>query len=138
MHWPSYVEKKFYLFLENTDKCPPDLIRSLKTSDKTKPFLANLASEISKAERLIHKRRGTPLKMSTIDGLIDDMSRLLLRGIMNEADKRSLSYLEKKRQEYEKQYYEDLDSTVDGKPKGEFEELEIVQSETKEVSGKTD
>jgi hypothetical protein len=133
MHWPSYVEKRFYKYINNRDDCPIELINALKNSPRTKPFLDKLADRLSEAERVVSNRRGYPLKMETIDSFIDDMSKYLLRGIMNEADKRQMSYLEEKRLEAEKQYYNDLDKTADGTPTGAFEELEVVEVEREEA-----
>lgn len=137
MHWPSYVEKTFYNFCESADNCPPELIKSLKNSPRTKVFLHNLSEEISKAERLVTVRRGRPLKLSTIQATIWDMSRLLLRGIEREATKRIQSEAEKKREQKEADYLKDLEATVDGNPQGEFEELEVTEIEPEEDQTKS-
>ena len=62
MHWPTHVNKVFYNYIDHADNCPPNLIAALRNSDRTKMFLKNLSEEVSKAERLVHKRRGTPTK----------------------------------------------------------------------------
>lgn len=129
MHWPSYVEKTFYRFCESQDNCPPALMASLKSSPRTKMFLINLSEQISKAERLVHKRRGRPLKLLTIQTTIEDMSKLLLRGIKKEADTRAMSDAEKNRIRAGEDYLKDLEATVSGNPQGEFAELEVTEVE---------
>ena len=127
MHWPSYVEKTFYQFCAEQKNCPPNLLAALKNSPRTTMFLKNLSEEISKAERLVHKRRGRPLKLKTIRDTIIDMSALLLRGIEKEANTNVLSDIEKSKIKAEEDYLKDLEATVDGKPQGEFKDLEITE-----------
>lgn len=129
MHWPSYVETTFYKFCESQNNCPPNLMAALKSSPRTKMFLKNLGEEISKAERLVHRRRGYPLKLITIQNTIWDMSKLLLRGIEKEANNNVISAAEKSRIRAKEDYLKDLEATVDGNPQGEFAELEITEVE---------
>jgi len=132
MHWPTYVKKEFYICCSEQKNCPTELIKALKHSPRTKKFLENLSREISKAERLVHKRRGTPLKLSTIRLCIHDMTKVLIRGIELEANAKLQSDSERYRLQVERDYYADLRATVDGKPQGVFEELDIVTTETEE------
>lgn len=132
MDWPRYVKREFNAFCKSQNNCSPALFASLKNSPRTKYFLKNLSEEISKAERLVHKRRGRALKLETIRLTIHDMTRLLLRGIEKEATNRVKSEADKSREKSKLDYLKDLEATSEGNPSGDFEGLEIEFSETKE------
>ena len=132
MDWPKFVRQEFYAYCETATNCPPALIASLKNSPRATTFIANLSEEISKAERLVHKRRGHPLKLETIKLTIHDLTKLLLRGIEKEATNTITSDAEKTRQRAQLDYVKDLEATSEGNPSGDFEGLEIEFSETKE------
>lgn len=136
MHWPSYVNKTFYEFCSYQTNCSPNLLAALKDSPRTTMFLKNLAEQISKAERLVHKRRGTPVKIETIRSLIIDMSKLLLRGIEKEANNKVISEAERSRIKAEEDYIKDLDAASEGIAQGAFEGLEIEAGETKVTTEK--
>ena len=134
MDWPKFVRKEFEVFCDQATNCPPALIAALRSSPRTKTFIHNLAEEISRSERLVHKRRGFPLKLQTIRHAVQDMTKFLLRGIEREANNKITSDAEKSRQKAEVDYVKDLEATSEGNPSGDFEGLDIEFSETKETN----
>ncbi len=130
MDWSQHVRKIFDSYIDSRSDIDLELKKTLKHNERLSPFLSMLSEEVSKAERLVHKRRGTPLKMDTINWLIEDMSRLLIRGIQLEADRRVESYIKKLQRKQELDYVKDLDETSEGRPSGVFEDLDIISGDT--------
>ena len=135
MDWPSHINARFDSIINNK-QIPEEFKRSLRTHPTARKFRETLASEISKAERAVAKRRGKELKLDTINSTIDDLINFWIIGLEREADKRKESYLMKQKRESELQYQKDLEATVDGTPTGEFEGLDIEYGDTEEESYK--
>lgn len=131
MDWNKRINIRFKSLIQGMDIAVP-FKQSLLTHPTAQKFKESLAQEISKAERVVHKRRGKKLKLSTVDETIDDLVKFWVLGLKKKADERIESEISKKQREAELQYQKDLEATADGKPQGIFEGLDISYGDTRE------
>jgi hypothetical protein len=124
MGWLGQVEKTFWQTVNKAD-VPEELKKSLKHSERTPHFIRGVADELTKAERHLLLKKNKKLKLKTIIGAIEDLTKGFLANIEVMADRKRESLMEKLKREEAIRYQEDLQKTVDGKASGVFEDLDI-------------
>lgn len=114
----------------NAAQVPDALKQSLKTNERTNQFIQTLTENLQQAEKTVHKRRGTPLKLDTIKSGIKDLTTAFLANIEMMAERRRESFIAQKAREQAAADKMDLLKTVDGTPSGDFKEMGIVSKDT--------
>jgi len=103
---------------------------ALLRHDRTNKYFDNMSYELSLAQqRLLSK--GKILKIHTIKGVVYDMTDVFIQSVKMESEQRSESILNRLAKEAKAQKITDMESTVKGKPAGDY--IELVQP-----SGETD
>lgn len=97
--------------------------------ERTETFLTNLRVELEKAVLVFirkHKRKPNP---QTVQSLIQDMTDIFCKNIERHADQMKMSDLAKSLIEKKAQEQAELESTVNGKAAGVFEEMGVISNE---------
>lgn len=126
MNWYKDRVRKWYQEALALNKdVNSDLKRALKAHERVPNFIDNLSVEFSKVQVQRSREGKSPLSEKTLQQSTYDMVETFITGLKNSYDKAAESEAKKLARERAVQYQKDLEATADGKPSGDFQELEI-------------
>lgn len=128
-----FVAKHYHDYIRNHDRINGELKRSLKNHPKSDEIVANLSEQFRHVQDVRLKTGKKKISDMTLISAIRDFAEILVKGIEVEADKRIASELEKYMREHALDDEKDMQSTLEGKSTGAFEDMGLEIPEEQQV-----
>lgn len=115
-----------------------EILEAVRLGDKFRNMIDGLTNELQKAALIVEKRRGKPLKLSSIEMTIDDFTNVLINSVQKEGIIRTESDLDRRIREKKVQDQQDIENTIEGNSTGVYEELGVEIETDREESKEED
>lgn len=120
------VNKAVRQYIKNHKRIPGEMKHSLKKSNYLDQYIKRLSGELQRAQHLQIERRGKRFKPDTIKSMCAEFTEVFLTGIENAAERKRESEIEKYRRVHAADEVKDMQSTLEGKSSGVFEDMGLV------------
>lgn len=117
------VKEYFHEAIRLKKDIPDDLRESLLNHERVNLFIDNLSGQLMKCQELRSKKGKPHYKLKTIKETVYDFADVFIHTVVVEADRRVESTIAEMSRQDVIQKQKDLESTANGKPAGEYEEL---------------
>lgn len=119
----EFVKKTYQEAVALNSRIPLDLKTALKSHEKIPLFFKNIAEELEKAQAERTAKGQKPFSEKTIKDFIYDVTEMFIMGIKAEADARAQSEIDRLAKQAEADRKKDLESTIAGKPAGDYADV---------------